>query len=250
MELFNLTNQGLTTGAPIGAMAKGMKELSKKNAKATMDDIPGPGLHWSQSAGAGEIRIEDLTSEKDTVITITGKEREHFVWLPSGTTVRLIPQNQPENAWSLGIHANGSCEVKRGASANVSSSAPVAAQGTKPGTQEALQWLSEGKTGVSSKTLCYYTMQVPQQLEDQSHPYDAADFNRCVLFLEQVPQAREEFHRIAEISPQWGKLIENWAHLEQTLEQEKRGQLESGETSRSIRQILDSVENKPRSFRR
>ena len=250
MELFNFTNQGLATGAPMEAMAKGMKELSKKNPKATMDDIPGPGLHWSQSAGAGEIRIEYPNSDKMTVVQMTGKEKQHFIWLPSGTTVRLIPEGQPKNAWSLGIQANGSCEVKMGASAEVSSSPPLALKGSKPGTQEALRWLSEGKTGISSKTLCYYTMQVPQQIEDESHPYDAADFNRCVLFLEQVPQAREEFHRIAERSPQWGKLIENWSHLEQTLAQEKNGQLEKGETSRSIRQFLDSVENKPRSFRR
>lgn len=248
MELFNLTDQGLKTGAPMQAMIKGMNALSKKNPEATMEDIPGPGLHWSNRVGPGEIRIEKPGVDNIESIAITGKEKDHFVWLPSACVVRLIPQNHPENAWSLGVRANGSCEILPGQDAAVSPLPPQAPAQAKAGTTEALKWLSEGELGTSSLTLCYYTMGVPDEIDYESHPLDVDDFNRCVLFLEQVPQARQELFRMEGKSPQWSALVRNWDHLENTLKQEKANFQEKGATYHAIQTLLDPFEHRPKSF--
>ena len=49
----------------------------------------------------------------------------------------------------------------------------------------------------------------------QDHPLDPSDFNRCLNFLECVPDARAHMGRAAAISPLWKKLVDNWAAIEQ-----------------------------------
>lgn len=46
------------------------------------------------------------------------------------------------------------------------------------------------------------------------HPYDPDDLNRCLLFLEAVPEAREHMDKLREISPIWAKLVDRWAEVE------------------------------------
>ncbi len=47
-----------------------------------------------------------------------------------------------------------------------------------------------------------------------NHPSDPSDFNRCLLLLQTVPEAREEMHKVAALSKVWKTLIENWDKLE------------------------------------
>jgi hypothetical protein len=75
-----------------------------------------------------------------------------------------------------------------------------------------LQWYVTGQRGSSSEAMaaCFAGI----QSGNTSHPYDPADFNRCLLFLAAVPEARENMQELFRLSPQWMKLVSRWDELE------------------------------------
>lgn len=79
-----------------------------------------------------------------------------------------------------------------------------------------LYWFAKGKVGISSKAMACVAAGIP--LDDHcgysNHPHDPADFNRCLLLLDAVPEIREYFDKMAEISESWAKLIARWDELE------------------------------------
>lgn len=74
-----------------------------------------------------------------------------------------------------------------------------------------LNWFVTGQVGQSSKSMaaCIAGMN-----GGSSHPYDPDDLNRCLLFLEAVPEAREHMHKLRSLSPTWAKLVDRWAEVE------------------------------------
>lgn len=75
-----------------------------------------------------------------------------------------------------------------------------------------LNWLANGKTGVSSKCMAYTACGV--EPKDNWTPSDPADLNRCLLLLEQVPEIRAHFPAIREVSERWSWIIDAWDELE------------------------------------
>lgn len=84
-----------------------------------------------------------------------------------------------------------------------------------PIQEKVLHWLANGRVGVSSKAMAMAIVGIKQEPHKISTPSDPDDLNRCLLFLEVVPEARSHFNKIAELSPQWKKLIEHWQEVEQ-----------------------------------
>jgi len=74
-----------------------------------------------------------------------------------------------------------------------------------------LNWFGTGEVGSSSKAmaLCFAGAD-----GDDSHPHDPDDLNRCLMFLEAVPEARDQMDKLRELSPTWAKLVDSWAELE------------------------------------
>jgi len=74
-----------------------------------------------------------------------------------------------------------------------------------------LNWFATGRVGQSSKAMafCIAGLDGPK-----SHPYDPDDLNRCLLFLDAVPEARKHMDKLRELSPTWAKLVERWAEIE------------------------------------
>lgn len=77
--------------------------------------------------------------------------------------------------------------------------------------EKILKWFATGRVGASSKTMA---CAVIGSQSDESYPLDPADFNRCLLLLEAVPEVREHFDKIAKVSDTWKTLIDNWKKLE------------------------------------
>lgn len=75
-----------------------------------------------------------------------------------------------------------------------------------------LNWLATGQVGESSKAMAYAVIDMDVNLK--SHPYDPADFNRCLMLLEAVPEARNNFDKVAALSETWKKLIDRWDEVE------------------------------------
>lgn len=79
-----------------------------------------------------------------------------------------------------------------------------------------LEWMATHRTGLSSEAMAYCALGLQRKgmWDGTEHPHDPDDFNRCLLLLQQVPEIREYFPSIAELSPQWSAIIENWNRIE------------------------------------
>ena len=77
-----------------------------------------------------------------------------------------------------------------------------------------LVWLARGKVGIRSKVMACVAADIPIENIYQNTPYDPADLNRCLLLLDFVPEIREHFSKIAEVSDQWGIIIKHWSEIE------------------------------------
>lgn len=77
--------------------------------------------------------------------------------------------------------------------------------------QDALQWLAFGERGISSETIlsCLTGANI-LHMHKWSHPYDPADFRRCRLLLEAVPELADRLHMMSAVSPQWAALVRDW----------------------------------------
>lgn len=72
-------------------------------------------------------------------------------------------------------------------------------------------WLATGQVGSSSKALaCAVLGHVGK---NPSHPHDPADLNRCLLLIEQVPEAYAAIGKLATVSDKWLALAEVWEGL-------------------------------------
>ena len=73
------------------------------------------------------------------------------------------------------------------------------------------RWLLEGKPGVSSKAMASVALGLVPK--DRCHPLDPHDFNRCIKFVDTVPEVRNWFPSIRMLSPEWAAVIDNWDRL-------------------------------------
>lgn len=78
----------------------------------------------------------------------------------------------------------------------------------------AARWLAGGERGISSNFIFTRLTGVNAMggwsTERDCHPHDPADFRRCRLLLEQVPELGPLFPKMAEVSPTWARLVERW----------------------------------------
>jgi len=74
-----------------------------------------------------------------------------------------------------------------------------------------LNWLGTGRVGSSSKAMA---LCIAGAKGGNAHPLDPDDLNRCLLFLDAVPEARGHLDKLRELSPIWAKLVDRWAEIE------------------------------------
>lgn len=73
--------------------------------------------------------------------------------------------------------------------------------------KEILNWLSNGETGLSSKAMAFTAIGVECR---KAYPSDPSDFNRCLKLVNEIPEIEKHFKKIADLSPAWASIIENW----------------------------------------
>lgn len=74
-----------------------------------------------------------------------------------------------------------------------------------------LHWFALGQVGASSKAMACAVAGIPA---NGAFPHDPADLNRCLLFLEAVPEARNNLGKVALLNDQWACIIARWAEVE------------------------------------
>ena len=88
---------------------------------------------------------------------------------------------------------------------------------------EAIRWLALGERGLSSDTMFYRLTGIrPNDLYGaaKDHPCDPDDLRRCRLLLKQVPELAPQVDRMAEVSPTWQRLADNWNALCNRMDEE------------------------------
>lgn len=86
-----------------------------------------------------------------------------------------------------------------------------------------LAWFIYGETGISSEAMaCAVSgmMPNPKGTHFGNHPHDPDDLNRCIKFLDAVPEARDHLDKVAVLSKTWAALVGNWSELEALLREE------------------------------
>lgn len=197
--------QILAAGIPIDWMVTAMKKISKDYP--TMDDISNILLVFVESP----IKVNTgLDIAKQYKIT---KELQ-LVALPINTALSLSLDNTSFDFTGDKISFKSSQAMKER-----ENGLPQ-----KMTAQEmlALNWLKEGKTGTSSKTMCFKIFPQIKKYYDENNsgfafeadvPYDNADFNRCMMFAQEVNLYPDQLEKVAKINKKWGKIIENWDTL-------------------------------------
>lgn len=82
-----------------------------------------------------------------------------------------------------------------------------------------LTWLAKDNTGLSSEFMVFTALGIKSKRAG-CYPCDPADFNRCLVMLDRVPEVKNFFDVIAQSNPQWAAIIKNWDLIEQTFLEE------------------------------
>ncbi|EOX1582324.1 hypothetical protein [Vibrio cholerae] len=78
-----------------------------------------------------------------------------------------------------------------------------------------LTWLAKDNTGLSSEFMAFTAVGIePKRVG--CYPHDPADFNRCLVLIDRVPEIKNCFALIAQSNRQWAAIIKNWDLIEQT----------------------------------
>lgn len=98
------------------------------------------------------------------------------------------------------------------------------------------RWLEYGHRGLSSESIVSHLTGVPIGGRECA-PYDPSDFRRCQMLLNQVPELRQELHRMAEVSPEWAALVERWDDIDDLMNAER----ESGNRAPKTYALMKSL---------
>lgn len=89
-------------------------------------------------------------------------------------------------------------------------------------TPNAQKWLKYGEKGISSRAI--FGAITGLWLDyDNCTPSDPSDFNRCYKLIKEVPEWKEELHKVSLISKEWKNVVDNWDKLSEMLEKKDDG---------------------------
>ena len=87
-------------------------------------------------------------------------------------------------------------------------------------------WLAAGERGLSSEAIVQRLTGIKVNTGRHEgaveHPHDPSDFRRCVELLKVVPLARTYLPLMADVSPQWARIVADWDDLERLLAEESQ----------------------------
>jgi hypothetical protein len=119
---------------------------------------------------------------------------------------------------------------------------PVPADGTVE--QRAQRWLADGRTGISSETICRFMRRgLGAAVSGAGNwgprpPQDPSDFGRCRQLLDLIPEWRERMAEMAAV-PGWERIAPAWAELDALWDEEsKRADDKAPKLYRRIQELV------------
>jgi hypothetical protein len=123
-------------------------------------------------------------------------------------------------AWMAGLPP-GSCIALATTNTNARWQAVPASQMEVAAMKDkVLKWMLNGRVGLSSKAMAAHLCGFPCEGD---YPIDPDDFNRCMMFLDAVPEARALLPKMAEVNRYWAALVSRWDEIEAAFRDERRG---------------------------
>lgn len=86
---------------------------------------------------------------------------------------------------------------------------------------QAAEWLANGERGTSSNAIFSHLTGIDATgFHGFDTPYDPADFRRCRLLLERVPELVPLLPAMRSVSPAWSCLVDEWDKISETMDAE------------------------------
>lgn len=111
-----------------------------------------------------------------------------------------------------------------------------------------LNWFANGEVGMSSKAMACAIGGVKLKEGKACYPHDPADFNRCLLFLKAVPEAREHLQKVAKLSKVWKAIIERFDEIEKCFLKEVGINWKKGNRAPKTYELMKSIIKPPGGF--
>ncbi len=212
------------TGVGIGLYTGMLSALEKQKPGMTLDDLEGhcvlfvdKGASWKLASAqfwSGPVKSE-FTNKTVQVFVMKEKDLQEFQGPKGAVLYAKVCQGQ------LWINADRSALEEQAQKSEVSAVSEDA--------KAALQWLETGRVGLSSGCLCAHLfpeLRAHHKLSEEAgqvhHPWDGADFERCVRFLEAVPGAKGRLQEAKDLGAVWSRLVDSWGELEELLKSDKK----------------------------
>lgn len=224
---WSVRNGELEEGFPMEAMAKAMMAMDKKTPGVSVEDLPPSVCLYRSPKKKDEVKVRVDGDEEDVVFDKNG-----IAWLPALS--RVFFRFNDGSVRTMAISANSHVTVVRGLDQDLPFR-PSIPNDLPPLQSHAMAWLMEGRTGLSSLQMCFTLAGVGED-ENGSYPRDAADFRRCLGFLDAVPEARADLSKMSACGAAWAGLIAHWSEIEQV------ARLEDGysQASKMINDVLEA----------
>lgn len=209
-------------GIDMMTMGEAFRILDKKSENKSLDSIMNFNFIFLE-------KTLKFNTDENLIFNYSSKKLT-FALVKPGT----IFQTKDDNSiYFCAIHA-GQLKIQSDKLAleNIISSEPVKVTNTIE--EKALNWLNNGRVGLSSATICgtlYPNLLSHHKLANKldnndkleiNWPHDSSDFGRCLTFLETVPEARERLGELSSLSKEWKGLVENWNQIELLFNEDKK----------------------------
>lgn len=212
-----------SSGIDIMKMSQAFEILDSKSNLKTLDNVMGqPFIFLSNNL---------KFSDSATLIFAEQSKKLTFA-LVKENTVFKVTNGQDE--YACAIH-EGKLNVYKNEQDLNQALGQVSLVATDPIEVKALNWLDNGRVGLSSATLCatlFPNLKSHHRFEGMfddddnfeiNWPHDNDDFKRCHKFLEAVPEAKARLDEMKTVSPEWNNLVAKWDDITK-LSQEGKGE--------------------------
>lgn len=220
MKIYNIDhvreNNYSTSGMDIMLMSKLFLLLEKKSNYKTLEDLNGLNIIVGENLKFNNIK------DNEAIIFQEKIKKDTCIFAKQNIPFSLEKEKETFYAQIN----NGELVIRKDLMSLEQSCKAISTTHLTEEEKKAWSWLENGKTGISSLTMCHimYPKLGHWLYQDLSYGYprDNADFNRCLGFLETVPEAKKNLHQMSEVSEEWKKLVDKWEDITDLIKSDKR----------------------------
>lgn len=197
-----------STGIGVNAMVKILDSIEKAKYAQTIDELEPYNI----------MHLEKAKFIENTDVVFTGKiKKEEFALIKNGKTFEI---QQLDQHYFVRL-ANGRLNIAKDLEQLEKYCLNKSLENYSDIEKKAYDWLENGKTGLSSLTMCHNLLPNLKhpKIEDlkternAAYPHDTSDFNRCLGLFKYVPELKEDLSKLRTVNTQWRNLVDKWESI-------------------------------------